>query len=77
MPPQLPVELPKRAILATSEPGDLVVDCFNGNGTTGLAALLTGRKYLGIERSEKYAAQSERWIKAQLSQHQQADRGGK
>jgi DNA modification methylase len=73
MPPQVPVELPRRAILAASEPGDLVVDCFNGNGTTGLAAILAGRKYIGIDRSAKYLEQSERWIKSQIASRKEGD----
>jgi DNA modification methylase len=43
-----------------------VLDCFNGNGTTGRAALLAGRKYIGIDRSAKYAKQSEQWIHAAI-----------
>jgi adenine-specific DNA-methyltransferase len=66
-PPQLPDELPLRCILAASEPGDTVLDPFNGNGTTGRAALLAGRKYIGIDRSAKYAKQSEQWIHAALA----------
>jgi DNA modification methylase len=67
-PPQIPWELPARCIKTASEPGDLVVDCFNGNGTTGLAALACGRKYIGIDRSAKYLKQSEIWIKARLAE---------
>jgi site-specific DNA-methyltransferase (adenine-specific) len=36
-------------------PGDLVVDPFNGSGTTGVAAVRNGRKYVGIEKSESFA----------------------
>jgi DNA modification methylase len=75
-PPQVPVELPLRCILAAADPGDLVLDCFHGNGTTGLAAMQAGRKYIGIERSAKYARQSEQWMKSQLSVTPDARPGG-
>lgn len=65
-PPQLPLELPERCILAATNHGDTVLDPFNGNGTTGIAALKWGRKYIGIDRSAKYLNQSRHWIKAQL-----------
>jgi len=55
-PTQLPVALLRRVVLCATEPGDLVIDPFNGSGTTGAAALAHGRRYLGIERSEEYAA---------------------
>lgn len=68
-PPQLPLEIPRRCILLSTDPGDTVLDCFNGNGTTGVAALLEGRKYIGIEKSKLYAGQSEQWIASQLAKH--------
>jgi len=60
--PQLPRSLPERAILLTSNPGDLVVDPFNGNGITGIAAILNDRKYIGIDRDKKGLEQSRSWI---------------
>lgn len=53
-PTQLPVELVERIILMASDPGDLVVDPFNGSGTTGVAAIRHSRRYIGIERKEAY-----------------------
>lgn len=53
-PTQLPVELVSLIVRCASEPGDLVVDPFNGSGTTGVAALQAGRKYIGIDASEKF-----------------------
>ncbi len=53
-PCQLPPQLLYRLILLFTEPGETVVDCFNGAGTTTLAAQQCGRKYIGIEISEKY-----------------------
>ena len=37
-----------------TEPDEVVVDCFNGAGTTSLTVHQLGRKYIGIELSEKY-----------------------
>ncbi len=55
-----PTALPRRCILAASRPGDLVLDPFNGAGTTGLVAIELGRRYLGIELNPAYAAMTER-----------------
>jgi site-specific DNA-methyltransferase (adenine-specific) len=54
-PTQLPLALVEPIILCASMPGDLVVDPFNGSGTTGVASVRNGRKYVGIEKSEKFA----------------------
>lgn len=52
---KFPLELPRRFIKLLTEPDDIVLDCFMGSGTTALAALSLGRRYLGIELEEKYA----------------------
>lgn len=57
-PTQKPEELLKRIIMATSEPGDLILDPFSGSGTTGLAAIKLNRKYIGIEMEEEYLKMS-------------------
>jgi DNA modification methylase len=54
-PTQLPLALVEPIVLCSSMPGDLVVDPFNGSGTTGVASVRNGRKYVGIEKSEKFA----------------------
>lgn len=54
-----PGELPLMAILSTSEEGDVVLDPFNGTGTTGSICLLTGRKYVGYELNPSYMEISE------------------
>lgn len=61
-PPQLPLSIPEQCILLTTNTGDTVLDPFSGNGTTGIAAAIHGRSYIGIERSKLYAGQSEQWI---------------
>jgi site-specific DNA-methyltransferase (adenine-specific) len=48
-PTQKPLALVERCILASTNEGDLVLDPFLGGGTTAVAALNTGRKFLGIE----------------------------
>lgn len=52
---QKPLELLQMLVAIAPEAG-LVLDPFAGSGTTGVAALLTGRRFIGIERTEEYAA---------------------
>ncbi len=54
-PTQKPEALLARVILASSRPDDLVLDPFNGTGTTGAVATHLGRRYIGIERDPAYA----------------------
>jgi modification methylase len=53
-PTQKPESLLYRVILATTKPGDVVLDPFFGTGTTGAAALKLGRHYVGFERDPEY-----------------------
>ena len=53
---KFPVELPRRAIQLFTEPDEIVLDCFMGSGTTALAAINEGRKYIGIEKEKKSVA---------------------
>lgn len=53
-PTQLPLELVTAIVGCASEPGDLVVDPFCGSATTGVAAKQLGRKFVGIEKEEKF-----------------------
>ena len=55
-PTQKPEALLHRVILASSRPGDLVLDPFFGTGTTGAVARRLRRRWIGIERDEAYAA---------------------
>ncbi len=48
------VELPFRLIQLFTQPGDLILDPFMGSGSTALAALSAGRKYVGFEINEYY-----------------------
>ncbi len=53
-PTQKPRALLDRIVRAGSSPGELVLDPFNGSGTTGLVALAQGRRYVGIDVSREY-----------------------
>jgi len=55
-PTQKPEKLVARLLLASSMPGDLVLDPFLGSGTTAVAAKKLGRHFTGIERSAAYCA---------------------
>ena len=55
-PTQKPLSLLVRIILASTEPRAWILDPFAGSGTTGIAASLTGRRFLGIEQDGGYLA---------------------
>jgi modification methylase len=54
-PTQKPEALLGRVLLATTNPGDVVLDPFFGTGTTGAVAQRLGRRWIGIERDKDYA----------------------
>jgi DNA modification methylase len=49
-----PLELVKRHLLHTTQSGDLILDPFSGSGTTAIAAIETGRKFIAYELSKDY-----------------------
>ena len=53
-PTQNPLALLARILMASTKPGEWVLDPFCGSSTTGIAANLLGRRYLGIEQEEKF-----------------------
>ncbi len=55
-PTQKPEELLRAIVLASSNPGDLVLDAFLGSGTTAVVAEQLGRRWLGCDRSPEYCA---------------------
>jgi len=53
-PTQKPLGLLARILMASSKPGEWVLDPFCGSSTTGIAANLLDRRYLGIDQEQKY-----------------------
>lgn len=53
-PTQKTLRLLYRIILASTNEGDTILDPFSGSGTTGIAANLLGRKYIGIEQDKTF-----------------------
>lgn len=52
---KFPPELPRRLIRLLTDPGDTVLDCFVGSGTTAVEAIRGGRHYIGIDKTPRYA----------------------
>ena len=61
-PTQKPEALLHRILIASSKPGDVVLDPFFGTGTTGAVAKRLGRRFIGIERDRDYARAAEERI---------------
>jgi site-specific DNA-methyltransferase (adenine-specific) len=61
---QKPEALLYRVIMASSNPGDVVLDPFFGSGTTGAVARKLGRSWIGIERDKKYIKVAQKRINA-------------
>jgi adenine-specific DNA-methyltransferase len=55
-PSQKPEALLERVVLASSNPGDLVLDPFSGTFTTGAVAARHGRRFVGVEQEAEYVA---------------------
>lgn len=53
-PTQKSLKLMQDILLIHSNPGDMILDCFMGSGTTGVACANTSRKFIGIEQDEGY-----------------------
>lgn len=76
-PCQLPPQLMYRLIALFTQPGEVVLDCFNGAGTTTLSAHQLGRRFIGIEREEQYhqmALQRHHEIEQGIDPFRKADR---
>lgn len=53
-PTQKPIEILEKLIFASTDEGDLILDPFNGSGTTGIAASRLNRKYIGIDTEKEF-----------------------
>lgn len=69
-PTQKPVDLLKRIILASTRERDLVIDPFCGSSTTGVAAILLNRNYVGIDMEEDYLQLSAKRLKEALTRRE-------
>jgi site-specific DNA-methyltransferase (adenine-specific) len=65
---QMPLDVLNRIIVASSNPGDIVLDPFIGSGTTALAAALLGRRYVGIDQSRAYVTFARQRIEETMAQ---------
>jgi site-specific DNA-methyltransferase (adenine-specific) len=63
---QMPMGVLNRIILASSNPGDVVLDPFNGSGTTSVAAALLGRRYVGIDQSPQYVEHARKRLQSTM-----------
>src|SRR3954454_14586179 len=64
---QMPIGVLNRIITASSNPGDVVLDPFNGSGTTVVAAALMDRKYVGIDQSAEYVSYAKKRLESALA----------
>jgi site-specific DNA-methyltransferase (adenine-specific) len=62
---KFPLELPLRVIRLLSDPGDTVLDCFMGSGTTAVAAIREKRQYIGIDIEQKYVKLARKQVAAE------------
>lgn len=53
-PTQKPLSVLERILLASTKEGDLILDPFNGSGTTGIACQFLKRNYIGIDKEKEY-----------------------
>ncbi|HEX5322894.1 MAG TPA: site-specific DNA-methyltransferase [Capsulimonadaceae bacterium] len=53
---KFPLELPRRLIQLLTDRGDVVLDCFVGSGTTAVAAVKEGRRFIGLDNEPKYVS---------------------
>jgi DNA modification methylase len=58
----MPLDLIERCITLYSNPGDLVLDPFNGIGSSGYQAVKMGRRYIGVELKPEYAKQAAKFL---------------
>lgn len=74
-PTQKPVALMEYLIRTYTNPGDTVLDFCMGSGTTGVACVRTGRRFIGVERDEGYYGVACERIESERSKLRQAELG--
>jgi len=62
-PTQKPMELLKRIIASSTDKGDVILDPFNGSGTTGIVCSMLNRKYIGIDKEKDFLEMTKRRYK--------------
>lgn len=67
-----PIELMRWLVRLVTQPGGIVLDPFNGSGSTGCAAILEGMRYVGIELDPDYAEIA----RTRITHHELKGRGG-
>lgn len=72
-PTQKPEKLIAKLLLASSKPGDVVLDPFLGSGTTSVVAKKLGRQFIAIEKEEPYCLLAERRL--ELADHEPSIQG--
>ena len=70
-PTQKPIALIEKFILHSTNEGDTVLDTFMGSGTTGVACVNTGRRFIGIELDDKYFGIAKTRLKNAIKEKQQ------
>lgn len=65
---KFPLELPRRIIQLLTDPGDLVIDCFVGSGTSATAAIRERRRFIGVDSSYKSVELAERALKSAIEE---------
>lgn len=63
-PAEKPLDLMRHIVRVSSRPGDLVLDSFTGSGTTGQAAAMEGRRFVGFEKDARWHARAQKRIAA-------------
>lgn len=65
-PTEKPVLLMKHYVMNSTQPGETVIDPFCGSGTTGVAAIRAGRKFVGIERDPRWFEVARQRMEAEI-----------
>ncbi len=68
---KFPLELPRRIIQLFTDPGDTVLDCFVGSGTSAIAAIRENRRFIGVDISPSSVDLAKRALKLTLEERKQ------